>query len=261
MYNYPLFYIHTASYKNPACHPQHIRQEQRLYFSQAVEIVNFKLEKFLYNNHKVEQLTDKSWLVHLVNSNDPVTINICFDLDEFKLRYSSYFYRLTRDSNKDKSLVFEDILFTDKVCLDLSILSNRGKLVSTKLLTTNATNPLTIEDELEEVKITSYLQLGDILYNCITTNTLISNINDPNSLKIIELVDCYYQPKQLLSLCDYYFLDPNVILSTKKLRYIITTEEDDYINILRAYQTVFKCKKVNYLHLQYAYIEYCNLFV
>lgn len=253
MYNYPLYYLHVASYKTPSNnHPT----ETRLYLNQAKNLLQDKLAKFQLNNNKVEQLQENSYLVQHPNSNDPIVVSVLFDLDKFKSKYSNYFYRFNRDKDKNKSMeIFSDILLTDNVVIDLSVLVNKGKRCNTKLLTTNSTNLLTIEEELDELN-TNNLQLGDFLYNCVTTNYITTNTND---IKIVELVDNYYQPKQLISLCDDYCLEPNILLSTKNTRYLITTENDT--NLLTAYSSIIKCKKVNCINLQYAHIEYCNLFV
>ena len=253
MYNYPLYYLHVASYKNPSNnHPT----ETRLYKDQAIALLQDKLTLFEANNNKVEQLQDNRYLVKYPESNDPIVVSVLFDLDKFKTKYSNYFYRLNRDKDKNKPIeIFSDILLTDKVVIDLSTLVNKGKVVNAKLLTTTSTNPLTIEYELDETEVIT-MQLGDFLYNCISTNYITTNTND---ITIIQLVDSYYQPKQLISLCNDYCLEPNVILSTKTARYLITTEQD--ANLLTAYNSILKSRKIEYLNLQYAHIEYCNLFM
>jgi hypothetical protein len=259
MYNYPLYYIHTASYYNPSCHPQPVKQEQRLYLQQALELVADKLAKFEANGNVVDQLSEKSWVVEFADFTDPITVNIAFDLDCFKRNYSHYFWKLTRDNNKDKSNVFADILFTDKFVVDLSVLSNKGKLVITKQLTTNSTNVLTIEDELENTEIVN-LQLGDILLTAITNKSYLSNIDSVKSLKIIKLHNCYYQPKQIVNLCSNNYLTINVILDIKGDKYLLTTEEDKYCNLLEAYNSVLGCaRKVDFVNFQYAHIEYIDL--
>lgn len=261
MYNYPLYYIHTASYYNPSCHPQPVKQEQRLYLQQALELVADKLAKFEANGNTVDSLSNQSWVVEFADFTDPITVNISFDLDCFKRNYSHYFWRLTRDNITDKSNVFTDILTTDNFVVDLSVLINKGKTVSTKLLFTNSVNPLFIEDEFEELEETNY-QLGDVIYKLITTNCLITNVSNNNSLKIYYLHNCYYQPKQIVNACEDNYLTINALLDIKGNKYLITTEDDNYSNLLEAYNSVLGCvRKINYVCLHYAHIEYCNLFV
>lgn len=268
MYNYPLWYLHVASFKNPI--NNHVielnlkrKRETRLYLEQAKEILADKLVLFKANNNRVEQLTETKYLIHHPKSTDPLVVSILFDLDKFKRYYAHYFFRLTRHTNSDKTEVLLDILNTDKFCVDLNILTGKGKTVNTKLLTTDSINPLIIEDELEDLEV-SCLTLGDVIHKVITTDVLLSattNALDSKALKVFYLSNCYYQPKQLVQLCNDSYLTVNVVLDSNGDKYLLTTEDDDYLALLEAYNSVLGCvRKINYCQLQYAHIEYCDLF-
>lgn len=258
MFNYPYWYVSVSSYSNPSTKTE---PKQYGYKQQVIQELEKSIELFRANNAKVEQLDAYKYKVLPKLCNQAIVVSIYFHTDKFKSQFPSYWYQI--NCNKSKALgneqLLTNILLNDKQCLDLEVLQHKGKHTKTKLLITNSTNSLIIEDEFDEV-IPTNLLTGDIIYKLITTNCLVTNINAVNSLKIISLVNCYYQPKQIITKCNDVYLSPLAILDKKGDKYLLTTEEENYSELLEAYNSVLGCcRKFKYANLQYSHIEYVDL--